>query len=73
MGFNGHHTSHIFQKFKKDTNFDKYLLIMDAYSKISKLYGMENITIEEVMDKIDTFQARLGKVDEFGWWDMGII
>ena len=31
---------------------------------------MENITTEEVMEKIDTFQAIFGKVDEFGWWDM---
>ena len=43
---------------------------MDAYSKPPKLYGMENITTEEVMEKIDTFQAIFGKVDEFGWWDM---
>ena len=26
-----------------------------------------------VMDNIDMFQARLVKVDEFGWWDMEII
>ena len=31
---------------------------------------MENITTGEVMDKPGTFQAILGKVDEFGWWDM---
>ena len=24
----------------------------------------------EVMKKIDMFQARFGKVDELGWWDM---
>ena len=30
----------------KYTNFDNYLLIVDAYSKIPKLYGMENITAE---------------------------
>ena len=41
---------------------------MDDYSNIPKLYGMENITTEEVMDKIDMFQARFGKVDEFFWW-----
>ena len=28
-----------------DTNFSKYLLTVDAYSKIPKLYGMEKITI----------------------------
>ena len=54
----------------KETNFDSYLLIVDAYSKIPKLYGMENITTEEVMDKLDMFQARFGKVDEFVWWYM---
>ena len=25
------------------------------------------------MDKLNMFQARFGKVDEFGWWDMEII
>ena len=27
-----------------DTTFSNYLLIVDAYSKISKLYGLEKIT-----------------------------
>ena len=44
-----------------DTNFKNYLLIVDAYSKIPKLYGMENITSAEVMDKLDMFQSRFGK------------
>ena len=30
----------------KETSFSKYLLIVDAYSKIPKLYGMENVTTE---------------------------
>ena len=34
-----------------DTTFSNYLLIVDAYSNIPKLYGMENITTAEVMDK----------------------
>ena len=51
----------------EDTTFDNYLLIVFAYSKIPKLYGIENITTEEVMDKLDMFQARFVKVDEFGW------
>ena len=34
---------------------------MDAYSKITKLYGIKNITTEEVMDKLDMFQAKFGK------------
>ena len=46
---------------------------MDAYSKIPKLYGMENITTEEVMVKLDMFQAIIGKLHEFGWWDVEII
>ena len=34
---------------------------------------MENITTEEVTDKLDMFQAIFGKVDAFGWWYMEII
>ena len=45
-----------------DTTFSNYLLIVDAYSKIPELYGMENITTEEVMDKLDMFQSRFGKI-----------
>ena len=45
-----------------DASFQNYLLTVDAYSKIPKLYGMENITTEEVMDKLDMFQSRLGKL-----------
>ena len=56
-----------------DTTFSNYILIVDAYSKIPKLYGMEKITTEEVMDKLDMFQSRFGKIDEFGWWDLEII
>ena len=57
----------------KDTNFANYLLILDAYSKILKLYGTENITTEEFMDELDMFQARFDKVDQFIWCDMDII
>ena len=53
-----------------DTNFKNYFLIVDAYSKIPKLYGMENITTAEVLDKLDMFQSRFGKIDQFGWWDL---
>ena len=53
-----------------DTTFSNYLLTVDAYSKIPKLYGTEKITTEEVMDKLDMFQSRFGKIDEFGWWDL---
>ena len=56
-----------------DTTFSNYLLMVDAYSKIPKLYGMENTTTEEVMDKLDMFQYRSGKIDQFGWRDLEII
>ena len=48
-----------------DTTFSNYLLIVDAYSKIPKLYGIEKITTEEVMDKLDMLQSRFGIIDEF--------
>ena len=54
----------------RDTKFSNYLLIVDAYSKIPKLYGTEKITTAEVMDKLDMFQLIFGKIDEFGWWDL---
>ena len=53
-----------------DTNFKNYLLIVDDYSKIPKLYGMENITTAEVLEKLDMFQSRFVKFDQFGWWDL---
>ena len=53
-----------------DTTFSNYLLIVDAYSKITKLYDMDKIKTEEVMDKPNMFQSRSGKIDEFGWWDL---
>ena len=49
-----------------DTTFSNYLLIVNAYSKIPKLYVMEKITTKEVMDKLDMFQSRFGKIDQFG-------
>ena len=57
----------------KDTTFSKYILIVNAYHKIPKLYEMENITTEESVDKIYIFQTIFGKVYGFGWWDMEII
>ena len=53
-----------------DTTFSNYFLIVDAYSKIPKLHGMDKITTEEVMDKLDEFQYRFGKIDEFLLWDL---
>ena len=53
-----------------DTTFSNHLIIVDSYSKIPKRLGMENITTKEVMDKLDMFQSRFGKIDQFGWWDL---
>ena len=53
-----------------DTTFSSYLIVVDAYSKIRKLYVMEKITTENVTDKLDMFQSRSGKIDEFGWLDL---
>ena len=56
-----------------DTKFTNYLLIINAYSKIPKPYGLEKITTEEVMDDMDMFQSRFVKIEEFGWWDLEIF
>ena len=42
---------------RSDTTFSYFILIVYARSKISKLYGMDIITIESVMDKLDMFQS----------------
>ena len=34
---------------------------------------MDKITTEEVVDKLDMFQSRFVKIDEFGLWDLEII
>ena len=34
---------------------------------------MDKITTEEVTEKLDMFQSRFGKIDQFGWWDLEII
>ena len=34
---------------------------------------MDNITTEEVMDKLDMFQSRFGEIEQFGWWDLEIF
>ena len=51
----------------KDNNFANYLLIMDDYYELPRLYGTENTTSEEVTTKLDMFQDRFGKVATFGW------
>ena len=34
---------------------------------------MQQINTEEVMDTLDMFKDRFGKIDKFGWWDLEII
>ena len=53
-----------------DITFSNHLLIVDACSKIPKNYDLEKITTEEVMDKLNMFQSRFGKIDQFGLWDL---
>ena len=57
------------KRLTSDTIFFYYTFIFDAYSKITKPYGMKKITTEEVMDKLYMFQSRFRKVEKFGWWD----
>ena len=40
------------------TSETNYLLIVDTYSEISKIYSMEIITTKQVMDKLGIFQYR---------------
>ena len=56
-----------------EKTFSNYILIVYAYFKIPELYYMVKITTEEVMDKLDMFQSRFGKIDEFGWEYLVII
>ena len=58
------------KRLTSETIFSDYLRIVDSYSKIPKLYSLEKINTEKMMDKLDMFQSRFGKEDEFGWWDM---
>ena len=67
MGFMGIIPETSPNSFTSEITFFNFILIFDAYSKIPKLYGMERINKEEVMDKLDMFQYRFVKIDEFGW------
>ena len=73
MDFYGYNSINSTQKFDKWHKFSNYLLIVDAYSKVTKLYGMDKIATEEVMDKLDMLQYRSVKIDKFGWWDLEIF
>ena len=53
------------KRLTSDTKFSNFLLIVDAYSKMPKLYGTEKISTKEVMDKLDMFQSIFGKIDKF--------
>ena len=55
------------KRLTKEICFANFLLIVEYYSNITKRFGLENVTTEEVMGKLDMFQERFGKVDEFGW------
>ena len=57
----------------RETTFSNHILIVDAYSKIPKLYGMERITTEELIYKLDMLQSRFGKIDKSGWWSLEVI
>ena len=73
MGFYGYYSRNSTKCFTSDTTFSNYILIVDTYSKVPKLYGMYIISTEEVMDELDMFQSRFVKIDEFGWWDLEIV
>ena len=45
----------------KDTTFSNFLLTFNAYSKLPRLYIIENIAIEEFMDKLNIFKSDLEK------------
>ena len=73
MGFYGYNTINSTKRWTSDIFFSGYLRIVDAYSKVPKLYGMEKFSTEEVIGELDVFQSRSGKIDKFGWWDLEII
>ena len=55
------------KRLTSDKTFSNYLFFVYAYSNIPELNGMEKIITEGIMDKMDIFQSRFGKIDEFGW------
>ena len=36
----------------------------------SQTFAMKRVTSEEVVEKLDMFQARFGKIDGFVWWHL---
>ena len=59
-------SSTAYNSLTSDTTFSNYLLIVDAYSKIPKLYDMEKITTEENMDTLDMLKSIFGEIDKIG-------
>ena len=53
IGFMDIITATVPEGLKTGNTFYNYLLSIDAYSNIPKLYGMDKITTEEVMDRLD--------------------
>ena len=56
-----------------DTTFSNCLLNIYDSSKTPKLYCMDKITTEEVIDILDISNPYLEKIYGFGWWDLEII
>ena len=67
MDFYGYNSINSTKSLTNDTTFSNYFLIVDSYSKISKLNGIDKITTEEVIDKLYMFQSRSEKIDEVVW------
>ena len=65
-----YYSSNSTKKLDKLGQLSNYILFVDSYLKVPKLYVMDSSTTEEVMDKLDIFQYRFGKIDEFVWWDL---
>ena len=59
--------------FDPNCGFSNYLLIVDTYSRIPRMCGLNELHSEAVMDKIEEFVARYGEVNKFGWWNIGRI
>ena len=59
--------------FDPDCDFSHYLLIVDTYSRIPRLYGLNDLNTEAVVEKIEELVARYVKVNDFGWWNIGRI
>ena len=49
MGFYRNYSRNPLKSLTSETTFSNYILIVDAYSKTTKMYGNEIITTEEVM------------------------